>query len=593
MGKYEEFTSVRFRNFKAFRDYSVSLRDFNILVGPNNSGKSTIISAFKTLAEALRKARSKNPSFVEGPDGVTRGYDIDLRNVPIASENIFFDYDDSKAASIQFRISNANELLLFFPEQNVCRLIPVTRTKAITTKTTFKAQYNLSVAFVPILGPVEHNEPLYQEEAARLALITHRASRNFRNIWYHYPEYFDEFSNLVRSTWPGMDIQKPEVDISHEKPLLRMFCPERRIPREIFWAGFGFQVWCQMLTFIVKNKDASIFLIDEPDIYLHSDLQRQLLSILKNLGPDIVIATHSTEIISEADPDDIIVVSKEYRSARRLRDSSHIKHVFSGLGSNLNPIMTQLAKTKRALFVEGKDFQVISKFARKLNKTQIADRSDFAVVPVDGFNAQKVRHYLEGIKLTLGHDIIAASILDRDYRTTEECDSVIASLLEHCIFAHIHERKELENFVLYPSAIERAIKLKLQDNRRAQQAVLNENITDLLDNLSNSMKHDTYGQYMAHRGKMIKALRPGLDESTIASMVLVEFEDRWSKLENRLLLLPGKELLAKLSTYLQTEYSVSITISQIINCFGTDEIPTEMVDLIEKIESFRNIPFSS
>ena len=29
------------------------------------------------------------------------------------------------------------------------------------------------------------------------------------------------------------------------------------------------------------------------------------------------------------------------------------------LGSNLNPILTQLAKTKRVLFVEGKDFQIL------------------------------------------------------------------------------------------------------------------------------------------------------------------------------------------------------------------------------------------
>src|ERR1700747_1593405 len=104
-----------------------------------------------------------------------------------------------------------------------------------------------------------------------------------------------------------MEIERPKIDRSHGKPRLYMFCPEERIPREIFWSGFGFQVWCQMLTYIVKNKSASLLLIDEPDIYLHSDLQRQLLGILKNLGPDIVIATHSTELISEADLNDILV----------------------------------------------------------------------------------------------------------------------------------------------------------------------------------------------------------------------------------------------------------------------------------------------
>jgi hypothetical protein len=138
---------------------------------------------------------------------------------------------------------------------------------------------------VPILGPVEHHEPLYQAEAARLALFNYRAARNFRNIWFHYPTDFKEFRTALQQTWPGMDILPPEIDRSHEKPLLFMFCPEQRIPRELFWAGFGFQVWCQMLTHLIQSKNVSVFLIDEPDIYLHSDLQRQLLGLLRNLGP--------------------------------------------------------------------------------------------------------------------------------------------------------------------------------------------------------------------------------------------------------------------------------------------------------------------
>lgn len=141
-----------------------------------------------------------------------------------------------------------------------------------------------------------------------------------------------------------MDIKRPEVDMSHDEPLLRMFCPEERMDREIFWAGFGFQVWCQMLTFMVNNKAASLFMIDEPDIYLHSDLQRQLVTALRALGPDILIATHSTEIISEADPDEILVVTKKARSAKRVGDPSQLRSIFMTLGSNLNPTLTQFAQ---------------------------------------------------------------------------------------------------------------------------------------------------------------------------------------------------------------------------------------------------------
>lgn len=412
MKDLDRFTSVRFHRYKAFRDYSLSLRDFNVLVGPNNSGKSTILGAFRILAEAIRKARSRKPTIVPGPHGRTSGYHVELQNVPIATENVFFDYDDSQPATIQFRISNGNELLLYFLGLGSCQLICQTTGRSVTSPSTFKSQYNVSIGFVPILGPVEYDEPLFQKEAARLALLTHRAARNFRNIWYHYPDDFLEFRELLRTTWPGMDIEKPTIDHSHPKPLLRMFCPEERIPREIFWAGFGFQVWCQMLTYIVRGKEDSLLMIDEPDIYLHADLQRQLIGILKSLGPAILIATHSTELISEADSDDIIVVNKKFRSGRRIKDPTHLQDVFQVLGSSLNPILTQLAKTRRALFVEGRDFQVLSRFARKLGRNQASNRSDFAVIPVDGFSPNKVRDFKQGIEATLGTSVLTGVIFD-------------------------------------------------------------------------------------------------------------------------------------------------------------------------------------
>ena len=130
-----------------------------------------------------------------------------------------------------------------------------------------------------------------------------------------------------------------------------------------------------MLTFMIQSKDSSLFIIDEPNIDLHSELQRQLVDILKSLGPDILIATHSTEIITEADPDDLLVINKKFQSAKRIKDPSQLQDIFQVLGSNLNPVLTQLAKTKRVLFVEGKDFQLLSQFARKLNRNQVANRS--------------------------------------------------------------------------------------------------------------------------------------------------------------------------------------------------------------------------
>jgi len=341
-----------------------------------------------------------------------------------------------------------------------------------------------------------------------------------------------------------MDIQRPEVDSSHEKTLLRMFCPEERIPREIFWAGFGFQVWCQMLTYIVRGKGAALFIIDEPDIYLHADIQRQLLGILKALGPDILIATHSTEIITEADPDDLVVINKKLQSGKRLKDPTQLQQVFQVLGSNLNPILTQLAKTRRALFVEGKDFQILSRFARKLDRNHVANRADFAVIPVECFNPNKVRDFIEGMEATLGAKVLTGVIFDRDYRSAEECRKEITALKKYSVLARIHDRKELENFLLAAEPLRFAIDCRIGErNKRANTNVaFDEDIEELLISITDPLRHRIEARYLARRRQFEKAKAPVLDESTIDEQLMSEFELQWKNPSTRLLLVPGKEV---------------------------------------------------
>jgi hypothetical protein len=174
------------------------------------------------LAAAMRTAHRKKTEVIRGPVGITNGYSVDLKAISIAEENLFFNYDDSEPATVRFKISNRNELLLYFPKQGSCLLIADAQGKTEHTPTTFRTQFNCRIGFVPILGPLEHNENLFEKEAARLALYNYRAARNFRNIWHHFPEQFEQFRAYLLRTWPGMDVERPVVDTSHGKPRLRV-----------------------------------------------------------------------------------------------------------------------------------------------------------------------------------------------------------------------------------------------------------------------------------------------------------------------------------------------------------------------------------
>lgn len=582
------FTSVKFKNYKSFKNFSVALNEFNILVGPNNAGKSTVIGAFRILAEGMRRAQAKSAEYSDSPSIRGHCYPVNLRELPVSTENVFTDYDDSEPAVVEFRISNGNRLRLIFPERDSCYLVCEVDGRPVRTPSDFRRAFDVAISFVPVLGPVEHDEGFNLKETARRALLTHRASRNFRNIWYHFPEGFDEFRRAVQETWPGMDIGKPEVSQDGGSRTLHMFCPEERIPRELFWAGFGFQVWCQMLTFITKAETGAFLIIDEPDIYLHSDLQRQLLHLLRARQGDVLIATHSTEILAEAESGEILVLNRRWRSAKRIQRPAQLQSLFGELGSNLNPILTQLAKTKKVLFVEGDDFRLISSFARKMGMNVLANGASFAVVPAHGFNPARVKDFSDGMEATLGVKISRAVVFDRDYRSENIVSELKQEFMCHCEFAHIHERKEIENFVLVPAALERAIRSRMSD-RKARGITVPEfrlDIVALLTELTDSIKSDVFGQYNAAGISAIKEAKSGTNIATTSTQVYADFERNWRSLDSRLLFVPGKLLLSKINERLQPEYSVTITAKSVIDVMLQSEVPPEMRNLIESLSKF-------
>jgi energy-coupling factor transporter ATP-binding protein EcfA2 len=140
-----QITRVSFSRFKAFESFKIDLRHFNVLVGPNNAGKSTILAAFRILASAMRRAASKNPSSVRGPHGQTTGWDVDLKSISVAEENLFYNYDETIPASVEFLLSNRNTLTLYFSRAQSCVLVVDAQGREIFNTKSFKQHFDCPI----------------------------------------------------------------------------------------------------------------------------------------------------------------------------------------------------------------------------------------------------------------------------------------------------------------------------------------------------------------------------------------------------------------------------------------------------------------
>ena len=193
-------TSVRFQNYKALRDFRLNLAETNFLVGPNNAGKSTIIGAFRVLAIALRRMGFRKPETVNGPNGRFYGIPIPADSLPISIENVHTDLSEADS-SVTFRISNGNELILYFPKDGGCFLLANAQKTRLASAAAFREAFPVALSVIPVLGPVEQGEILVLAETVEKNVASHRSSRNFRSYWFHNPDEFDRF---LRKSWPKL-----------------------------------------------------------------------------------------------------------------------------------------------------------------------------------------------------------------------------------------------------------------------------------------------------------------------------------------------------------------------------------------------------
>lgn len=577
----KRITSIKFLNYKALRDHSVNISKMNVLVGPNNCGKSTIIGAIRTLSFALQKARARPSELLKGPSFDEYGWRIKEDELPISIENIHTNYESSDT-TVVFNATGRGKYTLLFPKEGGCYFFA----DCSGSNHRYKKlkDNNLIIKCVPVLGPLEQEEQLVQRETVLKNLYTQRASRNFRNFWHYFPEHFADFQSLVRQTWPNMSIHKPELMQSR----ISMFCSEDKIDRELYWSGFGFQIWCQLLSHIMRSNDASLLIVDEPEVYLHPDMQRQLIGILRDSAPDILIATHSTEIMSDCEPSEIVLVDKLQKFSTRLKDSVGVQSALESVGSVQNITLTRLARTKRIVFIEGDtDVRILRRFLKKIYKIDFSEGNYFTMVPISGLTSwQSIVSFSTLFKKSMTTSIKMCAIFDRDYYPNEQIDEIRSELSRHVPYVYFHQRKEIENYLLNPLVLQRAVDsaVKERNLRTGSKEAKEVDIMQLLDVITMKFKTDCQADYAGKRVDYYKG--KGQDSSTSIKEEIQEFEKRWVDINSRIEIVPGKAVLSRIREMLKSDYNISISDVRIIENYANSDLPSDFEFLLSNLNKF-------
>lgn len=574
--------AIRLKNFKRFDSFTVGLSSANILVGPNNAGKSSIIDSLRILYGARRYAIRLRPRIINTDEGDQYGYEIPESSIPIELNHLSHNYND-ETIEIEFLHENGHKLKIQFGSQHEPRLfISGSGTSKYTGKSYFD-RFPIDIVIVPTLSPFESSEPYISDEVVERQRSTRLSSRHFRNIWYREKEQFSDFKSLIEQTWPGVTIEEPKrpsIVNSH----MEMFFYEGRLAREIAWSGFGLQVWMQIITHMMRGDEHSIFVLDEPDVYLHPDMQRKLLGLVEKRFKQYILATHSTEIINESDHGDILTIDSNRSSARRIRTDKDYNDVYAYIGSIDNIEMAKLTRAKRVVFFEGKDKKILNRFGRKIGMNSPLGSSDTVVIEVGGFGQwTRVLDTAWTFKNILQIEVGIFALFDRDYRDEREIKSILTDIASKGVQCAIWGRKEIENYALELKSLSRCIIERCKERGHSISEI---QALQIIDNVSDQYKHDVHSNMASNMFKYEQKLKSGMDFSQAIKISSINIDSSWRDMQKRLNIISGKNFIADLSRELQRNFDTTITQSMLVDSLKRDEIDPELEDLLKKLANF-------
>ena len=340
--------------------------------------------------------------------------------------------------------------------------------------------------------------------------------------------------------------------------------------KEIYWLGDGLQIWLQVLLHIWLNYDVETLILDEPDVFLHPDLQRRLVSILDDLDKQVVLATHAPEIVGEANKDAVVWVDRTRRRSRRAGEPLVLEKLNAVLGSGFNLGLARALRSRLALFVEGEDMKVLRNLARAIGAENVRNERGLAVIQLGGFsNWHQVEPFAWLSRELLGNAVKIYVLLDRDYRGAATIETLQDALKGSDVNVHVWRRKELESYLLVPEAIARTSGLEV------------EVVEQLMDTAIQDLRLDAQASFMSRRQHDAKR---GTDFKTIALTVLPEFENMWASPQERIRLVPPKDALAAIAREAQTLGARPISARSISAAIRGTEIDEEMSQVLLDIE---------
>ena len=486
-------TRLKISNFKKLDDVDIELGKTVVLIGPNNSGKTSALQALALWDIGLRQwnAKREGKASPEKRPGVAINR-LEMISIPVPNLNLLWsdlhtrdkEQVEGKSRTKNIRIdvivegvtndrnwSCGIEFDYSGEESCICR--PV-RKPGFEGKPVKEAKFTeipneaneVRIAFLPPMSGLAAVEPKLEPGRLNVLLGEGQTAQVLRNLCYQIYEKSDgtaDWMELIDRLKMLFGIELIPPQYIKERGEIKMSYKEQSGKQfDISSSGRGLQQTLLLLAHLYANPN-TVLLLDEPDAHLEVLRQRQTYQLITDIaekkGSQIICASHSEVVLNEAADRDVVIafVGKPHRIDDR---GSQVLKSLKEIGFDHYYLAEE---TGWVLYLEGStDFAILKAFAETLIHKEAIDALARPFVHYVQNQPNKVNDHFWALKYAKD-DLTGLAIFDRLDRTLPDNMGTVALQWK---------KRELENYLCMEEVLLAYAKHDLPDNLfgRAEEA---------------------------------------------------------------------------------------------------------------------------
>lgn len=588
--------------FKGFDNFKIEFKQFNVLVGENGSGKSTILEAIQLLHDSLRW------SFLDGETpSVESQRGINISQLPFQKltldqrDSLWFQKDSTKNIELKGSFDNGLSLHLRSGSGDSFSIsLKINDTPFDCDNedhvNALEVIYKTRTEILPPIGTISAQEQYCPYPQLKQFEMEGKFNETWRRrLWWaneQNKELFTSVAELIREYLPDIYLRQPRIDIDGNSSIRIEFEQQGTI-LDIGLGGGGIRTLISLAVMLQQSK-AQCILLDEPDAHLHSKLQQLVAKLLIKYcyeeDVQIVAASHAPDFIKAIPSDARIWVDRKRNEAYQ---NPKIAEVMESLGVSptLKPI--SMDGVKLFLFVEDEATEeFLSAAYSKKYGMNLKTHSGIQIRYTDGSGAKDLVTSARSVISLLGVDVDfhVAGVFDRDYENFK-IDSDPArekkKMNENTVIFTLG-KKEIENYLLDANSIHKSVEANVQRRRELRpkkELPPPPSLEEITEKIKELTQSDTVNKLV--RPHFIPALMKdapsNLHQSTAFTKAEEEFDLKWKDIDWRIKICPGKTVWRQLCNWLRKNYGISIDIYEVIG--EMEDIPSDIDAIVNEIRA--------